>query len=176
MKFSFFIINSSSLRKKTPGNKTIKENAIWLYSNLCLGKPCVAFNKVEPGLSVLKTILDEEKDLNIIETTLSVVSYLSDGPDENIQKVIDAGLVPSVFYYLESKPTTNSIKKAALRSIGNIITGNDEQTQLVMDLNVLKYLKISIKSTINEMKKETLWMISNITAGSNDQIQVNLVE
>jgi importin subunit alpha-6/7 len=142
---------------------------------LCRGKPCVAFNKVEPGLTVLKTILDEEKDLKIIEDALWAVSYLSDGPNENIQKVIDAGLVPRIFYYLRSKLTTNSIKKAALRSIGNIITGNDEQTQLAINLDVLKYLKLSIKSTINGIKKETLWIISNITAGSTDQIQVILI-
>ena len=78
------------------------------------------------------------------------------------------------------------IKKPALCALGNIVAGNDEQTQHVLDLNVcyklLPILELKqyvlCSSNKNELKlnkhgillQEACWMISNITAGTEDQI------
>ena len=54
------------------------------------------------------------------------------------------------------------------------MTGNDTQTQRVLDLDVIKSLKSLLSSSTDTVLKETCWTISNITAGNVNQIQVYL--
>jgi importin subunit alpha-1 len=60
----------------------------------------------------------------------------------------------------------------ALRTVGNIVTGNDMQTQVIINCNALSCL-LSLLSTHHKksIKKEACWTISNITAGTKEQIQ-----
>lgn len=50
--------------------------------------------------------------------------------------------------------TDVKVQTAALRAVGNIVTGTDEQTQLVLDYNALKYipaLLTHVKEKINKV-------------------------
>ena len=60
----------------------------------------------------------------------------------------------------------------ALRTIGNVLSGDDVQRQLCLDNNVLFYLEQLISSNSYQIVKEALWCISNITAGNESQVQV----
>jgi hypothetical protein len=61
----------------------------------------------------------------------------------------------------------------ALRTVGNIVTGDDNQTQIVINCNALPYLlNLLTTSPKKSIKKEACWTISNITAGTKAQIQV----
>jgi hypothetical protein len=61
----------------------------------------------------------------------------------------------------------------ALRVVGNIVTGDDEQTQRVLNCNLLKTLKNLLTNlSNNSIVKEACWTLSNITAGNERQIQV----
>ena len=60
----------------------------------------------------------------------------------------------------------------ALRAIGNIVTGNDVQTQQVIDNGALPYLKKLFDHTKSQIVKEAAWAVSNIAAGNANQIQV----
>ncbi|POM69169.1 Importin alpha-2 subunit [Phytophthora palmivora] len=66
---------------------------------------------------------------------------------------------------------TSSILTPALRAVGNIVTGNEQQTQLMLDLAVLPRLVPLLKHEKKLIRKETCWVISNITAGTSSQIQ-----
>lgn len=59
----------------------------------------------------------------------------------------------------------------ALRSIGNIVTGTDEQTQAVLDSGALSMFGDLLRHPKNNIQKETAWTLSNITAGKDTQIQ-----
>lgn len=61
---------------------------------------------------------------------------------------------------------------AALRVVGNLVTGDHDQTQFVLYCSVLPYLLRFLVSPNETMRKETCWIISNITAGVESQIQV----
>lgn len=63
---------------------------------------------------------------------------------------------------------------AALRAVGNIVTGNDAQTQAVLNCNPLLNLHNLLRSPTETLKKEACWTLSNITAGNAAQIQVCL--
>lgn len=55
--------------------------------------------------------------------------------------------------------------------IGNVLTGDESQTQSVLNLNVLPTLCNLLKDPKNRIRKETCWSLSNITAGNVNQIQ-----
>lgn len=67
-----------------------------------------------------------------------------------------------------------NVVSAALRAVGNIVTGDDLQTQTVLNSGVLEPLKILLtRQDIKEaIRKEACWTLSNITAGNRGQIQV----
>lgn len=67
-------------------------------------------------------------------------------------------------------PST-SVQTPALRSIGNIVTGDDLQTQVVITSGALPALLSLLSSPKDGIRKEACWTISNITAGSPPQIQ-----
>jgi hypothetical protein len=55
----------------------------------------------------------------------------------------------------------------ALRTVGNIVTGNDMQTQVIINCNALQCLfNLLLTNHKKSIKKETCWTISNITAGT----------
>ena len=59
----------------------------------------------------------------------------------------------------------------ALRSVGNIVTGDDLQTQVVLASGALPALLSLLSSPKEGIRKEACWTVSNITAGSAQQIQ-----
>jgi len=68
---------------------------------------------------------------------------------------------------------SQAVQTPALRVIGNIVTGDDHQTQTVIDFHVLPRLKQMLDSPNlkKALKKEVCWTISNITAGTPNQIE-----
>jgi len=63
------------------------------------------------------------------------------------------------------------VQTPALRTIGNIVSGDDNQTQLVLNCSILPCLLILLNSPKKTIKKETCWTLSNIAAGNSHQIQ-----
>lgn len=71
---------------------TMIRNAVWTLSNLCRGKnPPADFAKIVHGLPILARLLDYT-DADVLSDTCWAISYLSDGPNDKIQAVIDAGV------------------------------------------------------------------------------------
>ncbi|CAH2078914.1 unnamed protein product [Thlaspi arvense] len=144
-------------------------NATWTLSNFCRGKPQPPFDQVRPALPALERLI-HSTDEEVLTDACWALSYLSDGTNDKIQSVIEAGVVPRLVELLQHP--SPSVLIPALRSIGNIVTGDDGQTQCVIShgalLSLLNLLTHNHKKSI---KKEACWTISNITAGNRDQIQ-----
>lgn len=64
-----------------------------------------------------------------------------------------------------------SVITPALRAVGNIVTGDDGQTQMVLDSGALKAFENLLTHNKINIQKEAAWTISNITAGNTNQIQ-----
>jgi hypothetical protein len=67
--------------------------------------------------------------------------------------------------------SNHSIQTPSLRAIGNIVTGDDVITQLVVEAGVLHPLKNLLTSPRPNIVKEACWCISNITAGTLAQVR-----
>nr|GEU61900.1 importin subunit alpha-2-like [Tanacetum cinerariifolium] len=144
-------------------------NATWTLSNFCRGKPQPSFDQTRPALPALQQLI-YSNDEEVLTDACWALSYLSDGTNDKIQAVIDANVCPRLVELLNHY--SPSVLIPALRAVGNIVTGDDMQTQYIIDQQVLSCL-LNLLSTNHKksIKKEACWTISNITAGNKDQIQ-----
>ncbi|KAG8370621.1 hypothetical protein BUALT_Bualt13G0002400 [Buddleja alternifolia] len=144
-------------------------NATWTLSNFCRGKPQPQFEQVKPALSALAHLI-HTNDEEVLTDACWALSYLSDGTNDKIQAVIEAGVCPRlVELLLHPSP---SVLIPALRTVGNIVTGDDVQTQVIIENRALPcLLNLLTQNYKKSIKKEACWTISNITAGNRDQIQ-----
>ncbi|XP_057776651.1 importin subunit alpha-like [Salvia miltiorrhiza] len=144
-------------------------NATWTLSNFCRGKPQPQFEQVKPALPAL-THLIHTTDEEVLTDACWALSYLSDGTNDKIQAVIEAGVCPRLVELLMHP--SPSVLIPALRTVGNIVTGDDVQTQVIIDNRALPcLLNLLTQNYKKSIKKEACWTISNITAGNRDQIQ-----
>jgi importin subunit alpha-1 len=146
-------------------------NATWTLSNFCRGKPAPDMPLILAALPVLAQ-LAQSTDEEVLVDTCWALSYVSDDKTEHnaqIDALIRSGVVKRVIELLGHEST--AIQQPALRTIGNIVTGTDEQTQVVLDCGALPYLLRLLSSSKRLIRKETCWTISNITAGTIEQIE-----
>lgn len=144
-------------------------NATWTLSNFCRGKtPQPDWNTILPALPVLAKLVYSLDDEVLIDACWAI-SYLSDGSNDKIQAVIEAGIPRRLVELLMHAST--SVQTPALRSVGNIVTGDDVQTQVIINCGALPALLSLLSSGKDGIRKEACWTISNVTAGNSTQIQ-----
>ena len=160
-------------------------NATWTLSNFCRGKapqpdwsqvtdvhdPTSANTypiQIHPALPVLAKLVYMLDDEVLIDACWAI-SYLSDGSNDKIQAVIEAGIPRRLVELLMHAST--SVQTPALRSVGNIVTGDDVQTQVIINCGALAALLSLLSSQKDGIRKEACWTISNVTAGNSTQIQ-----
>lgn len=148
---------------------TCLRHAMWMVSNLCRGAPKPNLEDLIPALPLLKKHLSSGDDAELLADALWSLSYISDGPNQYIQAVIDADLVSPVVTLL-SHPD-QSVHTPALRSVGNLVTGSDTQTDAVLDCRPLDSVMTMMFSPRVQIRKECCWLLSNICAGSLHQVE-----
>eukprot|EP01134_Creolimax_fragrantissima_P007932 CFRG7932T1 len=161
-----------AIAPKTCDPSVIK-NAMWAISNICRGKnPPPDFNQVKGFLPVIGAWLRITDDAEIISDALWTLSYLSDGPSEQIEALIESGIALKLVELLMHPQ--HSVVIPDLRVIGNITTGSNTETQVVINVGCVPQLLHLLSSSETKIRKEACWAISNITAGTIPQIEVIL--
>ncbi|RNF17425.1 putative importin alpha [Trypanosoma conorhini] len=145
----------------------VLRNAVWALSNLTRGKPSPPLEQVSIALPTLSKLLHHEEKEIVIDAAWAI-SYISDGPAERVQAVIDSGVVPRVVEFLSCSVTP--LQTSGIRTVGNIASGDDSQTQILINHGVLPLLGPLLMHPRREIRKETCWTISNIAAGNPFQI------
>lgn len=150
---------------------TMLRNATWTLSNFCRGKPQPNFNEVSQALPTLAKLISFEDD-EVLTDACWALSYLSDDTDPHnykIQAVVQSGVVKRLVQLLMNQSAV--VKTPALRTVGNIVTGDDLQTQMVLNMGALPLLLGLLCDKRKGIRKEACWTVSNITAGNVEQIQ-----
>jgi importin subunit alpha-1 len=134
------------------------------------GKPLVKLSR-EQTIGVLEVVrlLIAHPSEEVVENMNWTLSYMSDNADgERTALFVDQGIAPMLVPYLTHY--SKAVKMAALRTIGNIASGDERATQAVIDAHVLPVLRSLLVSQYQSVRKEAVWTISNICAGTVVQI------
>lgn len=148
-------------------------NIMWTLANFCRGKPRPTFEWVAPALPMLAHMLGSSNDEQVLADVAWALSCLSDGQheeEERIQRIIEAGVCRRLVELLSHQ--SFSVVIPVLRTVGNIVTGDNMQTQIIINCHALPRLAALLPNPKKGIQKEACWTLSNITAGDREQIQV----
>ncbi|CAE7881370.1 unnamed protein product [Symbiodinium sp. KB8] len=165
-------------------------NATWTVSNFCRGTPKPSLEAMLPALPVMARVL-HNTDQEVLTDALWTVSYVSDGTERYIQAVLDAGVCQRVVELLSHD--SPQVQTPALRTVGNIVTGSDTQTDAVLACEPFPALTRLVTSNLpahmrwrrwpptaswasclwlpRSSREECCWLLSNICAGTVHQVQ-----
>jgi len=150
-------------------------NVVWTLCNFCRGSPNVDWKILLDIIRGLGMVLQAD-DTEILQDALWGIQYAADVDGLDQQK-------HERFSILHSDGALQRIVKLvghrswhvqhpAVRAIGSLLTGTDEQTQTMLDLGVLPQLNgiLTASQSSPALRRETCWTISNVTGGSAEQI------
>jgi len=162
------VVDSILQNLSQPANLPLMRNCTWTLSNFCRGKPQPPLAVLRPALPMLAHLLARSNDADTTVDACWALSYISDGDNDRIMAVVDQGVVPTLVNMLKTEKALQIIP--ALRTIGNIVSGNDKCTQAVVDADFLTAAAILLENPKKNIRKETCWALSNIAAGSAAQL------
>ncbi|KAI7739892.1 hypothetical protein M8C21_026816, partial [Ambrosia artemisiifolia] len=126
-------------------------NATWTLSNFCRGKPQPPFEQTRPALPALQRLI-HSNDEEVLTDACWALSYLSDGTNDKIQAVIDAGVCQRLVELLLILSSATVIEAGLIAPLVNLL-----------------------QTAEFDIKKEAAWAISNATSGgTNEQINFNI--
>lgn len=164
-----------------------KRNIAWCVSNLVRGKPPpredVALPTLTFTLQMLQACWDAGTkqfcgDTEIIADAFWSLSYLTDSFPRACKRVI-AGFLPLVLRALVSG--TSNMATPALRTLGNVASGPDEDTLAIVKLGAVPCAVRAIQeemqgSSRSTRLKELFWLLSNVAAVDSPASQNALVQ
>lgn len=148
-------------------NINVLRTATWTLSNLFRNAPTVDLNSIAITVQCLMYLIKNE-DMEVVLEASWAISYLSDCQGA-IDMYIQANAVKMIVNLLNH--VNPSVKNAALRTIGNFVSGTNNQTQAAIEAGALPYLHGLINHDKKSVRKEVCWALSNIAAGEKVQIQ-----
>lgn len=153
-------------------NLSTVRNAAWTLSNLCRWDQSVEhLMRIKPALPAIAQLLYHEDEDTLVDACWAL-SYLSDGNDRHIDAVVELQVCERLVTILRMHRDYRRAKVPALRSLGNIITGSDDQTGVATGAGAVPALISLLQDDKRLVRKEAAWALSNVLAGTKEQLQL----
>jgi len=147
---------------------TLLKCCSWCISNLCRGKPAPDPSLVLPALNSITQILTTQEDPEIIRNAIWTLYFISDGGGPKLTPIIKTNIIPTIVKLVYSPEVKISVP--SIRVLGNITTGTDAETQMVINAGGIEALKHAMQGPYVGLRKDACWAMSNITVENIDQI------
>ncbi len=156
-------------------DKALIKQATWAVGNFFRIRPKPPYEIVQKCLNTIaRAMMIIQSDNEFLADACFILYFLTENYKEIIKNLLDIDIIQQIMKNLEYD--IKFIQINCLRIIGNIASGNANQTQKLLDLGVLNYLKKTIFSPHKQIRKETAWILSNIAAGTQKQIETLINE
>jgi hypothetical protein len=134
-------------------------------------------NLVSAYILLIKYDSDNKLIKQLYYDSFYILGDLSEKFSQCKVSLIESGVVPYIIELLRNKQYQKElfIILGGLKVIGNILSGNANITQKLLDLNIYDILKSYMFHENNRIKKEANWIISNIAAGTERNI-IDLID
>ena len=157
-----------SIFKISVADSMLARNWAWCITNLLRGKPMPTFEDMFYLLPIYWEGLKIHTKKEILADLLWGISYMSDAGEKIALKLLELGVLESIIEAMKSKHS--NVVLPSVRTLGNFVTGEDNETQTIIDSGVLPNLYALLFSEDSAIKKETCWTLSNIWAGTINQV------
>ena len=149
----------------------VAKQSIWaLNQYIRKEKSSLEYMNISPLLpSMVRWVFKAHSNDKLIENALTLLILIQEAFKSSNEFLINTNILPQLMTLLSS--TVKSIVLLTLRLFGNIILGNANETQIVIDIGLLSYLKMTLKHESKAIRKETGWIVSNISGGTQLQIE-----
>ena len=155
--------------------KQLIKNCTWAISNFFRIKPIMKYDIAKKCIKIIaRNLLMLQEDFEFLSDACFILCFITENYKEGIKELMEFDILEIIIKLLECKVTYVQI--TCLRILGNIATGNANQTQKLIDLGLLNKLKITIFDSKKIIRKETAWILSNIAAGTQKQIETLISE
>lgn len=141
---------------------------VWVCVNCVRCKdPQISVENVRKLIPKINELL-RLNDNTIKVDALWALTYIGDCNEAYIQEIVDSGIVPEIIPLLSTHRFR--VMTASMRLLGNIATGSDEQTEVLISNNLLIHIRFPLMHHNENLRRMALWCLSNITVGTRDQI------
>jgi len=163
-------------------------NLVWLLSNLNRGRnPLPSEECMNSSFAAIDKII-HINDHDVVSDCAWCISYLVDASPALADQVLKSSIMKrlysimlSLLQHLKKEDHDQTLSKIGamaicpiIRLLGNIVTGTEQQTDMIIQMGFLKFMSQIFYSYQNKnlprIRKEICWLLSNVTAGSHSQI------
>jgi len=147
---------------------SLMRNLTWSLSNIVRQK--IPNSDIVTAVLPTLTCLLMLHDNSIISDACWAFSYLTQ--QGHVRPILDTGIVCQRLVELISTPyQSDKILIPAVRTIGNIVSGDESETDAIVNCNALPAMMTLLNHEKTSLRKDVCWAISNIAAGNTAQIQ-----
>lgn len=150
------LIEISQKILESPKTPNIAKKVCWCVSHCCKARLSpLAFSAIPVLGLALKS--------NLIEILPEVLWAFCNLSQVYKDLIVSSNILPLVVKL--SKIDLNKIQHPALRILGNMLNGTDDQIDYLIGIGLLRSLSNALESRVKTIRLEALWGISNICTG-----------
>ena len=152
---------------KNPQKLSLLQLGSWTLGNLCKGKPDPPFELICPIFSCFEYILGETNDVETIKNISWTLNDLT-STHQCRKSLIKTSCLPRLLDKLE---LSSSIYVDVFRVCGNLASGNDAQTNAVLNSSFLRIASETLQQVPEDkLLKEICFTLSNLAVTSVNEI------